>query len=112
MEKFLGMEQQKYFELSNLIVKVFSELKDNKNKTPEMLCNDVLMFVKTFYHYPIESTIMAFEQYMRHNNEIPCPSIIITLIDPEQNPVISNFIAWERSKERENKKLLDGRLHQ
>lgn len=112
MEKFFGMEQQKYFELTNLIVKVFSELIDDKNRTPEMLWNDILMFVNTFSGYPIESTVRAFEQYMRHNNKIPCPSIIITLIDPKENPVISNFAAWQRSQERQNKKLLDGRLHQ
>ena len=45
MEKFFGMDAQKYQQLSALITEVFSVLSDNKNKTPEELARDIFVFI-------------------------------------------------------------------
>ena len=117
MEKFFGMEPQKFFELKNLVVKVFSELKDNKDRTPIDFSDDILEFTEVLPRYDIEITRKAFEQYMRHNMFIPTISNIITIIDPKDNccgqyrpnmTEAEDFVQWQRIQERKNGKLLFG----
>jgi hypothetical protein len=114
MEKFFGMDAQKYQQLSALITEVFSVLSDNKNKTPEELARDIFVFISAVKDYDIEVTKKAFEQYMRHNMVIPCPSVIITIIDPKdrRHKPIEDFVEWSRIQERKNGKLLFGGMHQ
>jgi hypothetical protein len=84
MEKFFGMEQQKYFELSQLIIIVFEGL-DVYNEGYRERTNHILDLVKFLGDYSLDDAKDAIREYVKRNKNLPSAKDIFSIIKKRQS---------------------------
>jgi len=79
MEKFFGMEQQKFFDLSKLFVDCF-EVLDKFNLGYRHLTDEILDIIKSVKQYTFEQSHDAVIEYIKRQATLPTPIDILGII--------------------------------
>lgn len=83
MEKFFGMEQQKYFELTQLIIQIFDAL-DVYNEGYRKRTGHILDLVTFLGDYSFDDAKDAIYEYVKRNKRLPSAKDIFFTIKKRQ----------------------------
>jgi len=85
--------------LSSVVGHTF-DLQHQYGKTPSQIETLVRGFAWALRGYPMETIVNAFREYVLRKGDVPSPSDIINIINPQKEPWTPDWKVYEALKER------------